>query len=101
MAAENRHAVWIPCAGYSLNLVGQTATGYCQATVHFPYCLEAIYVLYTISTHRHELLTDSLKTVKSDPVSVPKRISIARLSCRSDAVNAKVSKAFHQSFKRG
>jgi len=35
VTAENHHAVWIPCAGYSLNLVGQPAAECCQAAVAF------------------------------------------------------------------
>ena len=90
VAAENHHAVWIPCAGHSLNLVGQAAAECCQAAVAFFDFLEAIYVYFTASTHRYEILTDSLKTVKSGPVSVPKRVSTTRWSCRSEAVKALV-----------
>ena len=90
VAAENHHAVWIPCAGHSLNLVGQAAAECCQAAVAFFDFLEAIYVFFTASTQRYEILIDSLKTVESGPVSVPKRGSTTRWSCRSDAVKALV-----------
>ena len=33
VAAENPHAVWIPCAGHSLNLVGKAAAECCQAAI--------------------------------------------------------------------
>ena len=35
VAAVNYHAVWIPCAGHSLNLVGQASAECCQAAVAF------------------------------------------------------------------
>ena len=35
VAAENHLAVWIPCAGHSLNLAGQTTAECCQASVAF------------------------------------------------------------------
>ena len=59
----------------------------CQAAVAFFDFLEAIYA-FTASTHRYEILTGSLKTVESGRVTVPKRVSTTRWSCRSDAVNA-------------
>ena len=65
VAAVNYHAVWIPCAGHSLNLVGQASAECCRAAVAFFDFLEAIYVFFTASTHRYEILTDSLKTVES------------------------------------
>ena len=52
--------------------------------------LKAIYVFFTAFTHRYEILTDSLKTVESGRVTVPKKVSTTRWSCRSDAVNALV-----------
>ena len=48
--------------------------------------LEVIYVFFTVSTHSYEILTDSLKTVDAGPISVPKRVSTTRWSCRSDAL---------------
>ncbi|PIK45327.1 hypothetical protein BSL78_17828 [Apostichopus japonicus] len=44
----------------------------------------------TASTHRYEILTDSLKTVESGPLSVPKTVSTTRWSYRSGAVKALV-----------
>ena len=85
---ESHHAVWVPCAGYSLNLVGQAAAECCQAAVAFFYFLEAIYMFFTVSTQRHEILTDSPKTVESGPISVPESVSTTRWSCRSDALKA-------------
>ena len=50
VAAENHHAVWIPCAGHSLNLVGQAAAEWCQAVVAFFDFLEAICVFHSFHT---------------------------------------------------
>lgn len=88
VAAENPHAVWIPCFGHSLNLVGKAAAECCQEGLTFFSFLEAVYVFFTASTHRYATLTDLLKTVESGPVSVPKRVSTTRWSCRADAVKA-------------
>ena len=58
VAAENCHAVWIHCARHSLNLFGQTVAECCQVTVTLFYFLEAICAFFTVSTHRHKLLTE-------------------------------------------
>jgi len=88
--AKNHHAVWIPCAGHSLNLVGIAASECCSSAVAFFDFLEAIYVFFTASTNRYAVLTDSIKTVESGRVPVLKRVSTTRWSCRSDAVKALV-----------
>ena len=46
VAVVNYHAVWIPCAGHSLNLVGQASAECCQAAVAFFDFLEAIHVRF-------------------------------------------------------
>jgi len=46
--AENHHTIWIPRAGHSLNLVGQTAAECRQAPVAFFDFPEAIYVFFTV-----------------------------------------------------
>ncbi|XP_042236882.1 zinc finger MYM-type protein 1-like [Homarus americanus] len=46
--------------------------------------------MFEASTHRYAILSDLLKTVASGPVSVPKRISTTRWSCRAVAVKAVV-----------
>ena len=78
VAAENHHAVWIPCAGYSPSLARHTAAECCQAAVAYFEFLEAIYVFLTVSRHRYETLTDPVKTVESGPISVPRRVSTTR-----------------------
>ena len=60
----------------------------------FVYFLEAICVFHR-STHRYEILIDSLKIMESRPISVPKTVSTTRWSCRSDAVKA-LDQGYHQ-----
>ena len=62
MAAENHHAVWIPCAGHSLNLVGHAAAECFEAAVELFFLPLTIYVFFTVSTHHYEILTGLLKT---------------------------------------
>lgn len=40
---ENRLAIWVPCAAYSLNLVGKVAAECCSSTISIFNFLEAIY----------------------------------------------------------
>jgi len=72
-----------PRAGHSLNLAGQAAAECCQGAVTTCDFLHAIYVFFTVSS-------DSLKTVESDPISVTKRVSTTRWSCRFDTVKSLV-----------
>ena len=78
VAVKNNLAAWIPCAGHSLNLVG------CTAAVSFFDILECVYVFFTASTHRYEVLSNAHKSTDRS-VCVPKRINITRWSCRADA----------------
>jgi len=89
--AENSLATWVPCAAHSLNLVGKAAAECCSFTISFFNFLEEIYVFFTSSTHRYNLLIENLKiNKKKSNVLVPKRISITRWSCRADATKALV-----------
>jgi len=82
-----RFPVLMLFSGHSLNLVGQSAAECCPAAVAFFALLEDIYVFFTASTRRYEILTESLKLYDSH-VCVPKRISTTRWSCRADATKA-------------
>ena len=76
---------WVPCAGHSLNLVGQAAAECCVSVVRFFDCLEELYVYVTGLTHRYQVLTKSLK--KADHcklILVPKRTTTTSWSCRAD-----------------
>ena len=92
VAAKNNLAAWIPCAGHSLNLVVKAAAECCTAAVSFFDILECVYVFFTASTHRYEVLSNAHKSADRS-VCVPKRINSTRWSCRSDA-----SKPFVQGY---
>ena len=68
-------------SGHSLNLVGQASAECSPAAVEYFGVLEEIYVFFTSSTHRYEVLTQLSN-------SVPKRINTTRWSCRADATKA-------------
>lgn len=62
--AENKLAVWVPCVGHSLNLVVKDSAESCLSAVSFFDFLEEIYVYFTASTNRYEVLTKCLKSKK-------------------------------------
>lgn len=90
--AINSSALWIPCAAHSLNLVAKAAAECCFFAINFFDFLEELYVFFTISTQRYDLLTERLKSSHSSEnrsrVLVPKRVTTTRWSCRSDACKA-------------
>lgn len=43
---ENDLALWLPCAGHSLNLVVQAAAGCCLSPVSFFYVLKELFVFH-------------------------------------------------------
>lgn len=43
---ENPLAIFVPCSGHSLNLVGQTSVALCLEAVNFFGIAQAIYVFY-------------------------------------------------------
>ena len=51
-------ADYVPCAAHSLNLVGQSAAGYCQLAVGFFDFLQRLYTFFAASTHRRKVLND-------------------------------------------
>lgn len=83
----NPCATFIPCFGHSLNLVGTEAASSCSEAVSFFDLVQALYVLFTSSTSRHKKLHDVLQE-KNTVVSMPKKLSDTRWSCRADAVQA-------------
>lgn len=83
---KNNLASWIPCTAHSLNLVGKNAVECCSSAVHFFDFLEKLFVFFTISTHRYQLLDEALK--KSDSSLTLKRVTTTRWSCRADATKA-------------
>ena len=85
---ENNLAIWVPCAGHTLNLVVQAAAGCCLSAVSFFDFLEELFVYFTASTNRYKILTDCLKKAETDNrILVPKRTT-PQWSCRADATKA-------------
>ncbi|XP_065664481.1 uncharacterized protein LOC136086134 [Hydra vulgaris] len=86
---NNKIASWIPCAKHSLNLVGKAAAECCTAAVEFFDFLKQLYVFFTASTKRYELLVKALSLeITKTHIHVPQRVNTTRTSCRSDATNA-------------
>ncbi|XP_065658754.1 zinc finger MYM-type protein 1-like [Hydra vulgaris] len=86
---NNKLASWIPCATHSLNLVRKTAVECCTAAVEFFYFLEQLYVFFTASTKRYELMVKALSLENTKTrIHVPQRVNTTRWSCRSDATKA-------------
>jgi len=79
-------AAWIPCTAHSLNLVGKNAAECCPSAVNLFDFLKKLYVFFTNSTHRDQVLTDALKA--SDASLTLKRVTTTRWSCRADATKA-------------
>ena len=70
-------AFYIPCAGHSLNLVGQCIVSECINSINYFGVLQSLYSFFVASTHRWDLLKGNHATLK--------RLSDTRWSCRSDA----------------
>lgn len=83
---KNKNALYVPCAAHSLNLVLQNAANCCLEATDFFNIVEEIYVFFSSSTNRWQLLVDSAKD--DTYFLVPKRINTTRWSSRYDAVKA-------------
>ena len=80
----NPAAVFVSCAGHSLNLVGVKAAECCAQVVAFFDFVRKLYTFFSASTHRWAILTPSV----SQHCSVVKRLSDTRWSAHADAVKA-------------
>ncbi|CAH2245391.1 zinc finger MYM-type 1-like [Pelobates cultripes] len=85
----NKYAKYIPCFGHSLNLVGKDAANSCSEAVRFFNFVQALYTFFSGSTRRYKKLKDQLDE-KGLSVSMPKKLSDTRWSCRADACQALV-----------
>lgn len=84
---KNELALYVPCFGHSLNLVGRNAANACmKATVFFDF-VQSLYVFFTSSTARYQKLRDTFKDTENKFL-VPKRLSDTRWSCHADALQA-------------
>ncbi|XP_071970354.1 zinc finger protein 862-like [Engystomops pustulosus] len=86
---KNKLAELIPCCGHSLNLVGKAAANACPKAVHFFQFVQQLYVFFTASTHRYQILKTHLSQ-SGAKYSVPKPLSETRWACRADATKALV-----------
>lgn len=57
----NESAIFIPCAGHSLNLVGQAAVDSCLEAVRFFSIIQELYVFFSASPRRWSLLDENMK----------------------------------------
>ena len=82
---ESHLAEYIPCSAHSLNLVRQSAVKCCTEAVSFFDFVQKLYVFFSASTHRWNLLMDHFK-----PLGIPtlKKLSDTRWSAHHDAVDA-------------
>ena len=79
----NEFAIYVPCAGHSLNFVGVKAAECCLQTVTFFEFVQHLYSFFAGSTHRWNVLTSSL-----GKDFVVKCLSDTRWSAHFDAVHA-------------
>lgn len=82
---HSKTAIYIPCANHSLNLVGNCAAESCSGAVSYFNFVQNIYVYFSSSTRRWNILKNCLKDTKSKNI---KRLCDTRWSARSDAVSA-------------
>ena len=82
---RNHQAEYIPCVAHSLNLVGKCAAECCQSAVRFFMFVQGLYVFFSASTHRWNLLTDALKPLQCPTI---KPLSDTRWEARHDALHA-------------
>lgn len=77
----NPLAFYIPCAVHSLNLVGSHAVEYCNEAATFFGLIQNIYVFFSSSTHRWDILNNNMVS-KSRTL---KALSNTRWSSRDSA----------------
>ena len=82
---RNHQAEYIPCVAPSLNLVRTCAAECCRSAVRFFMFVQGLYVFFSASTHRWNLLTNALKPLQC-PTTKP--LSDARWLARYDALHA-------------
>ena len=86
---ENDKAIYIPCMAHSLNLSGASAAESCVNAVTFVGFVEKLYVFFSASTHRWNILKTVLGALDTDERQhLPKRLCDTRWSSRSDALKS-------------
>jgi hypothetical protein len=77
-------AEYVPCAGHSLNLVGQNSVSCCRIAVSFFDIMQKLYTFFTASTYRWAVLEKYV----GKKLPVVKRSEGTRWSAKDDAVTA-------------
>ena len=67
---RNHQAEYILCVAHSLNLVRKCAAECCQSAISFFMFVQGIYVLFSASTRRWNLLTDALKPLQCPTIKL-------------------------------
>ena len=81
---KNRFALYLPCAGHSLNLVGRAAVDCCLDAVNFFGVVQQLYNFFSGSTHRWAVLQSYLE----EDSTVLKRLCDTRWEAHSKATSA-------------
>ncbi|CAM1326808.1 Uncharacterised protein r2_g3576 [Pycnogonum litorale] len=81
---KNKYAVYIPCAGHSLNLVGRAAVDCCLDAVNFFAIVQQVHTFFSASTKRWAVLNSFL----GPDSTVPKRLSDTRWEAHAKATSA-------------
>ena len=82
---RNHLAEYIPCVANFLNLVGKRAAECCQSGVRFFMLVQGLYVFFSASTHRWNLLTAALKPLQCPAI---KPLSDTRWEAGYNALHA-------------
>lgn len=91
---KNPLAVHVPCETHTLNLTVCHSAESSEIVVHFFLFLQNVYVFFSSSTSRWDILTQFLKddlrekNVKDERLLVPKRLNTTRWCARADACRA-------------
>ncbi|GFW77454.1 zinc finger MYM-type protein 1 [Trichonephila clavipes] len=80
---NNKFANYVPCAAHSLNRVGAESVTVATEIVNFFGLVQQIYVFFSASTHRWELLNREIKLKRT-----VKCLNQTRWPCHYDAVEA-------------
>lgn len=79
--------MYIPCTAHSLNLVGVHSVDCCEEAVNYFSFLQILFNIFSGSTHRWTILTNSLEKKDKERLLV-KLLSDTRWACHFEACRA-------------